>query len=79
MPIIVGVIAKGLAFVDALLNNFATVTGSTTLAGAGACANLTIVNVEITACGTSVANALAGLAEIGLVALNYLLAGVLAV
>jgi hypothetical protein len=79
MPIIVGVIAKGLAFVDALLNNFATVTGYQNIAGAGGCANLLIANVEITACGTSVANALAGFAEVGLVALNYLLAGVLAV
>lgn len=79
MPIIAGVIAKGLAFVDALLNNFATVVGYANLTGAGACANLVIVDVEITPCGTSVANALAGFAEVGLVALNYLLAGLLAI
>jgi hypothetical protein len=79
MPIIASVIAKGLAFVDALLGNFATVVGTATLQGAGACQNLILVNVEITPCGTSVANALAGFAEIGLVALNYLFAGLLAV
>jgi len=78
MPIIVNVIGKGLAFVDALLSNFATVVGTSNLIS-GQCANLTVVNVEITPCGASVAAALAGLSEIGLYALNYFLAGLLAV
>jgi len=78
MPIIVSLIAKGLAYEDAVSSLFATVTGTTTLV-AGQCSNLAVVNVEITPCGLSIAAAQAALAEVQLYALNYLLAGLLAV
>jgi hypothetical protein len=76
MPYITSIIAKVLAFTEAILDNFATVTGSTTIVGA--CANLTVPTAVATACGTSIATRLAGLAEVGLAAAGYLLAGLLA-
>lgn len=76
MPYITQIIAKLLAFTEAILDNFATVTGSTTIVGA--CANLVVPTAAVTACGSSIALRLAGLAEVGLSALNFVLAGVLA-
>jgi len=78
MPIIVNVAAKGLAIADALLSYFATTVGTSNLVS-GQCANLTVVNVEVTPCGMSVAQLTAGLAEITLRVSQYLLAGTLAV
>jgi hypothetical protein len=81
MPLIVSIIAKALAFADAFLGAFATVNPVPgTLPGVDAnCGVLYIYNVEITNCGTAVAAALAGLTDVGLVALSQILGGVLAV
>jgi hypothetical protein len=76
MPILTQLIAKLLAFTEAILDNFATVTGTTTIVGA--CANLVVPTAAATACGTSVAQRLAGLTEVGLAFVGYLLAGALA-
>jgi len=70
------VIAKTLAFVDAILENFVTVSATQIT---GACANLPIYNAEMTPCGNTIALYLAGLAEVGMNALNGILSGLLSV
>jgi hypothetical protein len=81
MPLIVSIIAKSLAFVDALLGAFATVNPvPANMAGISAnCGYLPIYDVTITDCGAAVASQLAAFANIGLVALGAILGGVLAV
>lgn len=74
------VIAKGLAFVNAILGQFATVEVANLPGAPLACTNQFVVyDVTMTECGNAIALQLSGLVEIGLVALGGIFSGLLAI
>jgi hypothetical protein len=84
MSLLAIIIAKLLAFTDAILNYFVTTTlsqagvGSATGGLCGA-STITAINVEMTACGTAFAGVLVGLLDLGVSLLFNVMPGLFAV
>jgi hypothetical protein len=75
MPIsfLQGIIAKGLALVDAMLSNFTETPTWAVGTGTGACA-VQAINVQLNACGDSLADSLAALTVNGVSLLQGMIA-----
>lgn len=71
-----GIIAKGLAIVDALLDFWVDTTGTTTVAGV--CGNVQVQVVDLNTCGLELVGALGPIISIVLAALPDLLGGLFA-